>query len=75
MFDTIPISMVVIICEIKVKPAYKSCDPLSIRALSLLENLFVKKNPLQDFLSRLNAVISTNERTGSITSHVIFKLH
>ena len=24
--------------------------------------LFVKKNPLQDFLSSLNAVISTNER-------------
>ena len=34
-----------------------------------MENLFVKKNPLQDFLSRLIAVISTNER------HVTFKLH
>ena len=27
------------------------------------ENLFVKKNPLQDLLSSLNAVISTNERS------------
>ena len=28
-----------------------------------MEILFVKKNPLQDFLSSLNAVISTNEST------------
>ena len=42
--------------------------------LSLVENLFVKKNPLQDLLSSLNAVISTNERTEFITGHVIFKL-
>ena len=28
----------------------------------MVENLFVKKNPLQDLLSSLNAVISTNER-------------
>ena len=54
---------VVIICNIKVKPAYKSCDPLQIRVLSLVENLFVKKNPLQDVFSSLNAVISTNERS------------
>ena len=33
------------------------------RVLSLVENLFVKKNPLQDLLSSLNAVISTNERS------------
>ena len=29
-------------------------------------------NPLQDLLSILNAVISTNERTDFITGHVIF---
>ena len=42
--------------------------------LSLVENLFVKKNPLQDLLSSLNAVISTNERNWILTGHVIFKL-
>ena len=31
---------------------------------------FYKKNPLQDFLSSLNAVISTNESTEFITGHV-----
>ena len=36
-----------------------------------MENLF-KKNPLQDLLSSLNAVISTNERIEFITGHVIF---
>ena len=39
---------------------------------TLVENLFEKKNPLQDFLSSLNAVISTNESTEFITGHVIF---
>ena len=42
--------------------------------LSLVENLFVKKHPLQDLLSSLNFVISTNERNGILTDHVIFKL-
>ena len=42
--------------------------------LSLVENLFVKKNHLQDLLSHLNSVISTNERNGILTDHVIFKL-
>ena len=37
-----------------------------------MENLFVKKNPLQDLISSLNAVISTNVR--NLTGHVIFKL-
>ena len=37
-------------------------------------NLFVKENPLQDLLSSLNAVISTNERHSIITGHVTFKL-
>ena len=42
--------------------------------LSLVENLFLK-NPLQDLLSSLNAVISTNEKsTESITGHVIYNL-
>ena len=40
--------------------------------LSLVENLF-KKNPLQDLLSSLNAVISTNETNWILTDHVIFK--
>ena len=33
-----------------------------------------KKNPLQDLLSSLNSVISTNERNGILADHVIFKL-
>ena len=33
-----------------------------------------KKNPLQDLFSSLNAVISTNESTRFVTSHVIFNL-
>ena len=37
-----------------------------------MENLFLKKNPLQDFLSSLNAVISTNESTEFITGRVIY---
>ena len=36
-----------------------------------MENLFLK-NPLQDLLSSLNAVISTNESTEFITGHVIY---
>ena len=54
------------------KPGYKSDYLLKIRELSLVENLF-KKNPLQDLLSSLNAVISTNEGTEIITGHVIYK--
>ena len=42
--------------------AEKSHDLLKIQDLSLVEILFVKKIPLQDLLSSLNAVISTNER-------------
>ena len=42
-----------------------------VRVLSLVENLFLK-NPLQDLLSSLNAVISTNKRIEFITGHVIF---
>ena len=38
------------------------------------QSLFVKKYPLQDLLSSLNAVISTNERNWILTGHVIFKL-
>ena len=33
-----------------------------------------KKNPLQDLLSSLNAVISTNDSTRIITGHVIYNL-
>ena len=46
----------------KYKPGYRSCELLKIRVLSLVENLFFQKNPLQDLLSSLNKVISTNER-------------
>ena len=34
--------------------------------------IYFKKNPLQDLLSSLNAVISTNESTEFITGHVIY---
>ena len=51
-----------------------SYDLLKIQGLSLVEILFVKKNPLQDLLSSLNVVISTNERHWIITGHVTFKL-
>ena len=37
-----------------------------------MENLFVKKYPLQDLLSSLNSVISTNESNGILTDQVIF---
>ena len=52
----------------KYKPGYKSHD------LLMWKIYFLKKNPLQDFLSSLNAVISTNERTRIITGHVIYNL-
>ena len=39
--------------------------------LSLVEDLF-QKDPLQDLLSSLNAVISTNESTEFIAGHVIY---
>ena len=41
---------------------------------ALIGGIFIKKNPLQDLLSRLNAVIATNERHWIIPDHVIFKL-
>ena len=40
----------------------------------MLEILFAKKNPLQDLLSSLNAVISINESTQFITGHMIYNL-
>ena len=40
--------------------------------LLLVENLFFQKNPLQDLLSSLNPVISTNESTQFITGPVIY---
>ena len=39
----------------------------------MVENLF-KKRPLQDLLSSLNVVISTNKSTRSIAGHVIYYL-
>ena len=55
----------------KYKPGYRPCDLLKIQVLSLVENLF-KKNPLQDLLSSVNAVISTNERIEFITDHMTY---
>ena len=54
----------------KYKPSYKSLDLLKIWVLSL--NSFFLKNPLQDFHSSLNAVISTNESTEFMILHVIY---
>ena len=42
--------------------------------LSLVENLFLKTNPLQDLLSSLNAAISTNESTWFTTGHMVYNL-
>ena len=56
----------------KYKPGHRSCDLLKIRVLSLVENLFVKENPLQDLLSSVNAVISTNKRIEFITGHMTY---
>ena len=39
--------------------------------IALVENLF-KKNPLQDLLSGVNDVISTNERIEFITGHMTY---
>jgi hypothetical protein len=58
----------------KYKPGYRSCDLLKNQVLSLVENLFFQKNPLQDFLSSLKAVISTNESNRFITGHMIYNL-
>ena len=54
--------------------ALKSHDLFKIQGLSLVEISFVKKNPLQNLLSILNAVISTNERPCIITGYMTFKL-
>ena len=43
-----------------------------MQVLSLVENLFFKKNPLQDLLSSVNAVISTNEKIEFITGHMTY---
>ena len=51
----------------KYKPGYRPSDLLQIQVPSLVENLSFKKNPLQDLLSSVNAVISTNERIEVIT--------
>ena len=46
-----------------------------INSSALIGGKFIgKKNPLQDLLSSLNAVILTNERNWILTGHVIFKL-
>ena len=42
---------------------------------ALIAGKFIfSKNPLQDLLSSLNAVISTNESTWIITGHMIYNL-
>ena len=42
--------------------------------LSLVENLFFQKNPLQDLLSSLKSEISTNDSTQSIKGHMVYNL-
>jgi len=37
-----------------------------------VENSFLQNNPLQDLLSSVNAVISTNERLEFITDHMTY---
>jgi hypothetical protein len=49
----------------KYEPGYKSHD------LFLFGGKFIFKKPLQDLLSSLNAIISTNESTRITTSHVV----
>ena len=39
-----------------------------------MENLFFQKNPLQDLLSSLNAVISTNESIQFTPGHMVYNL-
>ena len=48
--------------------------PVKNWVLSLVENFFFQKNPLQDLLSSLNAVISTNESTQFKTGHMVYNL-
>ena len=46
-----------------------------INSSALIGGKFIfSKNPLQDLLSSLNVVISTNESTQFITGHVIYNL-
>ena len=40
----------------------------------MVENLFFQKKPLQELLSSLNSVISTNESTWFITGHMVYNL-
>ena len=42
--------------------------------LSLVANLFKKKNPLHDLLSSPYVIISTNKSTYIITGHVIYNM-
>ena len=44
-----------------------------MKSSALIDGKFnYKKNPLQDFLSNINAVISTNERIEFITGHMTY---
>ena len=43
-----------------------------INSIALIGGKFILKNPLQDFLSSLNAIILTNESTEFISGHVIY---
>ena len=45
-----------------------------VRVLSYWWKNYLKKNPLQDLLSSLNAVISANERNEFITDHMTYNL-
>ena len=64
---------VAIVYKIKYKPGYRSCD-LQRYSSALIGGKFIfQKNPLQDLLSSLNAVISTNERNEFITDHMTYR--
>ena len=59
----------------KYKPGYRPCDLSQIQVHSLVENCsFFRKRPLQDLLSSLNDVISTNERVWIITGDKVYNL-
>ena len=45
---------------------------LVINSSALIGGKFILKNPLQDLLSSVNDVISTNERIEFITGHMTY---
>ena len=50
----VKVGYVMVSVKIRYKPGYRTCDLLSNQVLSLVENLFSQKDPLQYLLSSLN---------------------